>query len=172
VTATAVAALSLAVVVLSMLGEWLVSRRHERQLLAFGAIEPEDPVYGTMRWAYPGVFVAMALEAFLADRPPGAATLAGVAVFLAAKALKVWAIATLGVRWTYRVLVLPGAPLVHTGPYRFMRHPNYVAVIGELAGMALLTSAWFSGPLATAFFASLLYRRVQAEDRAHGMSAR
>jgi methyltransferase len=70
------------------------------------------------------------------------------------------------------VLVLPGAPLVHAGPYRFMRHPNYVAVLGELAGMALLTTAWLSGPLATAFFAWLLYRRIQAEERAHGVSIR
>jgi methyltransferase len=170
VTPTAVAALSLAVVALSMLGELLVSRRNEQRLLAQGAIEPADPVYATMRWAYPAVFIAMTLEAVLAARQPGVAALAGAALFLAAKALKFWAIAALGARWTYRVLVIPGAPLIRTGPYRFIRHPNYVAVVGELVGMALLTSARFSGPLCMAFFTSLLYRRIVSEERALGLS--
>ena len=58
----------------------------------------------------------------------------------AAKALKFWAIASLGTRWTYKVLVMPGLPLVPTGPYRWLRHPNYVGVVGELVAMALMTA--------------------------------
>ena len=119
-----------------------------------------------MRWAYPGVFAAMAVEGAVAGPEPGVTTAAGAAVLVAAKAFKFWAIASLGTRWTYRVLVLPNAALVDRGPYRFMRHPNYVAVLGELAGMALLTGARVTGVAGTLFFASLLYRRIRAEERA------
>ena len=90
-------------------------------------------------------------------------------LFLASKALKTWAVVSLGRRWTYKVLVLPGAPLVTHGPYAFLRHPNYVAVLGELVGMALTMGAVLTGPAATAFFGWLLWRRILAEERALGM---
>ena len=164
-----VAASALAVMGLIMLGELRVSRRNEGRLRAQGAIEPPDPVYATMQWAYPGVFVAMAIEGGIAGPEPGLPTVAGVVTMMAAKALKFWAIATLGTRWTYKVLVLPGVPLVDRGPYRVMRHPNYVAVIGELVGMALVTGARVAGIAGTVLFASLLYRRIAAEERALGV---
>ncbi len=169
---------ALAVVVLTMLGELAWSRRNEARLLARGAIEPPDPVYATMRWMYPTAFVLMAGEGalrgagidwWLVDgRGPGWWTWVGAAVFAAGKLIKYWAIATLGERWTYRVLVLPGAPLIARGPYRVMRHPNYVGVIGELVGMVLLTAAWQAGPFATIYFGALLRQRIAAENRALG----
>src|SRR5207302_315004 len=76
--------------------------------------------------------------------------LAGATLFAAAKALKWWAIATLGPAWTFRVIVVPGAPLVASGPYRFVAHPNYIGVVGELVGATLMTGAFISGPIATA----------------------
>ena len=161
-----IAAITLAVVLVLMLGELWLSTRHERVLLARGAWAPPDPVYSSMRVAYPAVFVAMAVEGMLA--PPASPTLlaTGIAVFIAGKAMKTWAIATLGERWTYKVLVLPGVPLVSGGPYRFIRHPNYVGVVGELIGMALMTGARVTGPLGILFFSWLLVRRIAAEDRA------
>jgi methyltransferase len=161
---TALAAL--AVVVVLMLLELRVSTRNERVLLSRGATAPHDPVYATMRWAYPAVFAAMAVEGALAAPAPAWLVTAGAAVFVSAKLFKYWAIATLGERWTYKVLVLPGVPLVETGPYRFIRHPNYVGVVGELVGMALLSEAKFAGPAGVVFFSWLLSRRIQAEDRA------
>jgi methyltransferase len=157
---------ALALVVATMLGELRHSRRNEQILRARGAIEPPDPVYATMQWAYPVVFIAMALEGAIAGGEPGAATLAGLAVFTLGKLIKYWAIATLGVRWTYRVLVLPDVPLVDGGPYRFVRHPNYVGVIGELVGMALVTGARWTGVAGTLFFGWLLWRRIRAEEKA------
>ena len=160
---------SLLVILLMMLVELRISQRHERELLRRGAVEPPDPVFTTMRWAYPGSFVAMALEGAIAGAPPGSLTIAGGLLFVSAKALKVWAIRSLGVRWTYRVLVLPDAPLVAQGPYRFLRHPNYVGVIGELVGMALLVRAPLTGVLAFVGFGYLLKRRIRAEERALGL---
>ena len=160
---------ALIVVLVFMLGELAVSRRHERILFSRGAVEPADPAYGTMRWAYPGAFVAMAIEGGLVATTPGMVTVAGAAVFAAAKLVKFWAISTLGVRWTYRVLVIPDAPLVTAGPYRWMRHPNYAGVVGELVGMALVTGAWVTGTLSFLVFGWLLRRRIQAEERALGI---
>ena len=88
--------------------------------------------------------------------------------FVLAKALKYWAITTLGPRWTFRVLVLPSAPLVATGPYRWLRHPNYVAVAGELIGAALVMSSGITGVVSLAVFGWLMLRRIVVEDRALG----
>jgi methyltransferase len=93
---------------------------------------------------------------------------AGLTVFALAKVLKYWAIAALGPRWTFRVLVPPGAPLVARGPYRWLRHPNYVAVVGELLGVAMAMDAGVTGPIAVAGFGALMLRRIRIEDRALG----
>lgn len=161
-----IALTALAVIVSLMLVELWISARNERVLLSRGAIAPQDPVYGTMRWAYPAVFVAMAVEGVLSAPAPWSLVLAGAAVFLVSKLFKFWAIITLGERWTYKVLVLPGVPLVANGPYRFIRHPNYVGVVGELIGMALVTEARFAGPAGLVFFSWLLSRRIRVEDQA------
>ena len=154
---------ALGVVVAFMLLELAISRRNERILLGQGAVRPPDPVYRLMQIGYPGVFVAMTLEGMVR---PFAMAGVGMAVFAAAKLFKFWAIATLGHRWTYTVLVLPGAPLVSSGPYRLMRHPNYAGVIGELVGMALVTGALITGPISLVFFGVLLLIRIRAEERA------
>jgi methyltransferase len=163
------AAAALAVVFVSMLVELRVSQRNERAFRRQGAVDAPDPVYAVMRWAYPGAFVAMAVEGALSGASFGWQTPAGILVFVVGKALKVWAIRSLGTRWTYRVLVHPGAPLVTTGPYAFLRHPNYVGVVGELVGMGLMMHATVSGPVMTLFFMELLRRRIAAEERALGL---
>jgi methyltransferase len=166
--AAAIALLTLIAVVLVMIGEAVLSVHNERVLRQRGAIEPPGDVYATMRWAYPACFVAMALEGALAGPASRELLAVGLIVFGFAKALKMWAISTLGVRWTFRVLVLPGAPLVASGPYALIRHPNYLAVLGEIAGMALIVGAPISGGLSLVGFGALLYRRMAVEDRALG----
>ena len=164
--------ITLIAIVVMMLGELWLSRSNERWMFDHGATAPPDPVYATMRWAYPVTFVAMAVEGVLLDRPIGTAAIGGAVLLVVAKALKFWAIASLGPRWTFRVLVLPSAPLVVGGPYRFLRHPNYVAVVGELLAMALLTGARIAGPLSLLGFGWLLVRRINAEERALGLRTR
>jgi methyltransferase len=165
-TAPAIAGLTLFAVLLIMAGEAALSSYNEKMLRARGAVEPPHDVYRTMRWAYPSCFVAMAIEGALIG-PAGRDALAiGLAVFGLAKALKISAISALGPRWTFRVLVPPNAPLVTTGPYRILRHPNYLAVIGEIVGVALIVWAPFTGLLAAAGFGSLMWKRVGIEERA------
>jgi methyltransferase len=166
--AVVIAAASLLAVLLMMLGEAALSVHNERVLRARGAIEPAGDVIDTMRWAYPGSFVAMAVEGAWTGPAAANALAAGLAVFGFAKALKVWAISTLGTRWTYRVLVLPDAPLITRGPYALLRHPNYLAVVGEIVGMALLVWAPVTGVLSCLGFGWLLLRRIAVEDRALG----
>ena len=164
----AVALVTLAAVLLVMAGEALLSRVNEASLRRRGAIEPEGDVYRTMQWAYPVSFIAMAVEGALWGPAPRDLLLAGLVVFGAAKALKLWAITSLGDRWSFRVLVLPGRPLVATGPYRWMRHPNYLAVVGEIVGVALTVWAPVTGPLALVGFGALMRRRIALEEEALG----
>jgi methyltransferase len=161
----------LAAVLVMMLAELVVSRRNERVFRDLGAIEAEDDVYDVMRMAYPLAFVAMGVEGMFAATASEPRFWIGAAIFAVGKAIKTWAIVTLGHRWTYRVLVLPGGDLVQSGPYAWVRHPNYVGVIGELIGMALMAGAAVTGPLATVGFGWLLWRRIGSEERALGVAS-
>ncbi len=149
-----------------MIVEALVSARNERALRALGAVEPDGDVYRAMAVAYPGAFVAMLVEGWLRGAAIDAWFVAGAAVFVASKALKYWAIASLGTRWTFRVLVPPRSTLVAAGPYRWFAHPNYVAVVGELAGAAVAMHAPVAGAIGIAGFGILIYMRVGVEEKA------
>ena len=154
-----------------MLAEAALSWRNERALRAAGALEPRDDVYPAMQVIYPGGFAAMIVESWLLRHGWSSLALAGLAVFVAGKLVKYWAISTLGSRWTFRVLVPPGSGRTLAGPYRFMRHPNYLGVMGELAGFALLSGAYWSGAAVVAAFAALLRARIRVEERALGLRA-
>jgi len=138
---------------------------NERAQRRRGGVEAPDDVYTAMRVLYPASFAAMLAEALLRGAPAARLVVSGAIVFAAAKLLKWWAITSLGPFWTFRVIVVPGSILVDGGPYRWLRHPNYVAVMGELAGMALMTGAVVTGPIMSAIFAFLLFKRVAVETR-------
>ena len=163
-----ISVVALAAVLVMMVGELMLSRSNERILRRRGAVEPAGDVYRTLAWAYPTMFMAMAIEGAVAASLPGATTMAGVLVFGAAKMLKFWAISTLGPRWTYRVLVPPAAPLVSSGPYARLRHPNYVAVFGEIIGMAMVVDSPITGTMSLIGFAVLVRRRIVVEEKALG----
>lgn len=143
-----------------------LAARHDRALRAAGAIEPKDDVFPLMQVVYPTSFPAMVFEAFLRDARMDAVFVGGAIVFALAKAIKYWAIATLGPRWTFRVLVPPASSLIRGGPYRFMRHPNYLGVMGELIGSAMMARALVAGPIAVASFAAIIAVRIRVEERA------
>jgi methyltransferase len=124
-----------------------------------------------MQVAYPAVFAAMIAEGAFRGGASTPFVSAGLALFAAAKALKWWAVAALGPCWTFRVIVVPGAPLVSSGPYAYLRHPNYVAVAGELVSVALMTGAVIMGPVGTAVFGALMVMRIRVEARALGSGA-
>jgi methyltransferase len=167
-TAPAIAAVTAAAVLAIMAGEAVLSRVNEALLRAKGAVEPQGDVIGIMRWAYPLSFIAMATEGAFTGPAPRDVLMWGLALLGVAKALKLWAITTLGSRWTYRVLVLPNAPLITSGPYRFLSHPNYLAVVGEILSVSMIVWAPMTGVLAAIGFGWLMIQRIAIEDRALG----
>ena len=160
------ASVALGAVLAMMLVELRISRRNERLLRDSGAVEAPQDVYARMQWAYPGAFVAMAVEGAIFGSGPGLHTLIGALLIVLSKAVKYWAVASLGHRWTFRVLVVPGSSMVVHGPYAVVRHPNYIAVVGELVSMALLVDARVTGPVATLLFSLLLRHRIRVENEA------
>ncbi len=154
------------VVFLPMLIEAIRAARNERAQRARGGIEPPGDVYRAMQIAYPAGFAVMIAERSLRGSAPAAMLIAGVLLFVGAKALKGWAIATLGQSWTFRVIVVPGTPLVRRGPYRWLRHPNYLGVVGEFVAVAAMCGAIATGPIVTAAFGLLVWRRIRVEERA------
>lgn len=155
------------VVAVFMIIEARRASTNERAQRSRGGIEPADDVYALMQIAYPGIFILMLAEgAVRGARPTGEWFIAGLTLFIVAKILKWWTIATLGSFWTFRVIVVPGSTPIETGPYRIMRHPNYVAVVGEIVGVAMMMRAVVSGPLALVVFGTLLLRRTAVENRA------
>jgi methyltransferase len=87
-------------------------------------------------------------------------------VFAVLQGLRLWVLVTLGERWTTRIIVLPGAPLINTGPYRFVSHPNYLVVIGEIAVLPLAFGlVWYAAAFSV-LNAAVLAIRIGAENRA------
>src|SRR5579862_3862310 len=149
-----------------MLVEARRAAANERAQLARGGLEAQGDVYGVMRIAYPAAFLLMIAEGAWRGAATGMFFRTGLLLFAAAKVLKWSAILALGPAWTFRVITVPRAPLVTAGPYRLFRHPNYVGVIGELAGIGLMSGALISGPIATIGFGLLILKRIAIEERA------
>ncbi len=90
-------------------------------------------------------------------------------LFLLIESGRVWVLRTLGNRWTTRIIVVPGEELVATGPYRFVRHPNYLVVIGEIAVLPLVFGLWDVSIIFSLLNAVILTVRIRAENRALGL---
>lgn len=154
------------IILAAMIGEAVLAARNERALRSAGAFEPPDDVYRVMQIAYPACFLVMLIEGAARSIEPGSRWWIGAAVFAAGKIVKYWAIAALGPRWTFRVLVPRDGERIRRGPYRWLAHPNYLGVVGELLGAAIAASAWIAGPIAVAGFSLLMLRRISVEERA------
>ncbi len=164
--------LLIAAVAAQRLVELRLARRHLRALLARGGVEAAPGHYPAMVLLHGAFLVACPLEVWCLRRPFRPALAASMAVLLvAAQALRYWAIATLGERWTTRIVWLPGVPPVTGGPYRFLRHPNYLAVVAEMAALPLLHGAWLTAAGFSAANAGVLAVRIRAEESALAAAA-
>jgi methyltransferase len=161
--------LLLFVVVPFLLIETIRSTRNIEALRRRGAIEPPDDPFAVMSAVYPTSFIAMTVEGAWWGGPRAPWLLVGLVIFTLSKLLKFWVIASLGDRWSFRNLALPGAPLITRGPYQFMRHPNYLAVIGEMLGVAVFMPAPVTGVIFIAAMGLILRKRIAVEERALGL---
>lgn len=154
-------------VVLERLVELWLTQRNARRLRARGAVAVGDRHFPAMVLLHTAILVAAPAEVLLLDRPfvpwlgwPALALLA------ATMGLRYWAIATLGDRWTTRIFVVPGEGPVTGGPYRYLRHPNYLAVLLEVAALPLVHTAWITAVAASVLNAWMLRVRIEAEEEA------
>lgn len=147
--------------------ELRLSRRNAAALLASGGREHAAAHYRTMKLLHTGWFLAMLVEVFLLRRRyrPRLAAVAS-AVFVLGQSLRYAAIRALGARWTTRVITVPGAKVVNTGIYRYLRHPNYLGVVLELATVPLIHGAYLTSILFSLANGLLLRTRIRAEESA------
>jgi methyltransferase len=155
----------LAAVGVGRLLELRLSRRHERALADRGARVAPEPVFRLMVALHTGVLIASGVEVLLLRRPftPALGAPALVA-FALANLLRWWVIATLGPHWNVRVVGSLELGVVTGGPYRWIRHPNYVAVFVELAALPLVHDAWLTALAGSALHAFVLRRRLAVEE--------
>ena len=155
------AVIILALVTLQRLGELMLSRRNTKALLACGAHEAAPGHYplivavhvlwlASLWWLAPGKPIHWPL----------------ILLFLILQIGRLWVLLTLGRRWATRIIVLPGEPLVARGPYRFVRHPNYLIVAGEIALLPLGFGLWEVALIFSLLNAAVLAIRTRAEGRA------
>jgi methyltransferase len=145
--------------------ELIVSQRHLRWARERGALESGQGHYPVMVVLHIGLLVGCLVEVQALDRPFVAwIGWPMLAVVAAAQALRWWCIATLGPQWNTRVVVVPGLPLVRRGPYRWLRHPNYVAVVAEGLALPLVHDAWLTAVAFTVLNGVLLSVRIRAEN--------
>ncbi len=160
------AAIVVASVAGQRLGELVWSKRNERRLRERGAVEVGQSHYPAMVAMHVGWLASTLLEARRPSSVPTPVRVVALGAVVVAQPLRYWAIASLGDRWSTRVLVPPGeAPLV-VGPYRHLAHPNYVAVVAELAAVPLMLGAWRTAVWATVANAAVLRARIAVESSA------
>ncbi len=154
-------------VALERVAELVVARRNAQWAFARGGREVGFGHYPVMVVLHTALLVGALAEVWLADRPfVPALGWTMLALALGSQVLRWWCIATLGPRWNTRVIVVPGMPLVTSGPYRLLRHPNYVAVVVEGFALPLVHSAWTTALVFTVANAALLTVRIRTENRA------
>ena len=151
----------IALVTLQRLFELWLSNRNTRRLLAEGARE-----YGAAHYPLIVALHLLWLAALWWLAPGRGVDLVWLAIFVLLQLGRVWVIASLGRRWTTRIIVLPGSPRVRRGPYRFLDHPNYLVVAGEIAVLPLVFGLWQVAAVFTLLNAVILWVRIRAEDRA------
>ncbi|MEB3187746.1 MAG: isoprenylcysteine carboxylmethyltransferase family protein [bacterium] len=149
------------VVVAQRVLELAIARRNERRARAAGAVEVGQGHYWLFFVLHPAWLLGWVFESQAHPTSWGF-----LAAYAALQGLRVWILASLGEAWNTRILVIPGAPRVARGPYRFMAHPNYVLVALELVVTPLVVGAWRTALVATVANALVMAIRIPAEERA------
>ena len=159
--------LLVALVAAGRLVELRVAERNRRSLLARGGVEAGSEHYPWMVGLHGAFLIAAPLEVWLLGRPFIPVLAVSMLVLLVvAAALRWWVISTLDGRWTTRIIVLPGVAPVTGGPYRFLRHPNYLAVILEIFSVPMIHTAWLTAIAFSLTNAWMLRVRIRAEEAA------
>src|SRR5579863_3401700 len=156
----------LVVVALLRIVELQISRRHQKEMIARGAAKVDEPRFRWMVLLHTAVLIGAALEVVLLRRPfiPVLAAVMFV-IFLAANAVRWWVIRTLGNHWNVQVMDSTRLGVVASGPFRFVRHPNYAAVFAEMLSLPLIHTAWITALAGSLAHVAVLGQRLSTEER-------
>lgn len=157
----------LLIALIEMLGEIRISAGNSARLLQEGAVDVAPAILPIMAVIFVLMYTGSFLEYFLMSRDVSMWWFTiFLGVFLSAKGLKFWAVSALGRYWTMKVLIVPESKVITTGPYRWIRHPNYVAVLMEIAGTTLTGKNFITFAFVFVSFAIVLYCRIRVEEKA------
>ena len=149
------------------LAELVVSKRNAAWSFERGGVETGQGHFPFMVVLHTGLLVGALVEVWVRrPDPPAALVWTMLVLVVASQALRWWCIATLGPRWNTRVIIVPGLAPVTAGPYRFLSHPNYVAVVVEGFALPLVGCAWVTALVFTVVNAGLLFVRIRVENQA------
>ena len=149
-------------VALERLGELVLSRRNTARLLAAGGKETGAAHYPLFVLLHGGWLITL----YVQGGPATDVYWPLIGLFVLLQGGRIWVIASLGKYWTTRIISVPDAPLVERGPYRFLRHPNYLIVAAEIAVLPLAFGAWLTALVFSAANGALLWHRIRIEERA------
>lgn len=156
----------ISIVIIQRLIELFVAKRNEKWMLSQGAFEAGAAHYPVMVAMHITFFASLLIEVTVFDRPLSPIWLLFLIVFILAQAFRVWCLYSLGKFWNTKIIILPGANVIQKGPYRFIRHPNYVVVAIELLVLPLLFSAYFTAVIFTLLNIGMLSIRIPVEEKA------
>jgi methyltransferase len=162
----AILSIGLVLVAVQRLFELVLARRNERKALARGAVEWGQGHYPFIVALHALWLVSTLVEGLLRGPNFPAYWPVPLAMFLLVQPLRYWAIFSLGESWNTRILVVPGAKAVGRGPYRYLKHPNYVVVVVEILAFPLIFGAWITALVFTVLNAAVLSVRIREENRA------
>jgi methyltransferase len=153
-------------IILQRAAELALARRNEKILKSQGSIEFDKGGYRVIAAMHVAFFISLICEKIFLDRILNTYWTLFATLFVGAQVLRLWAIKSLGVRWNTKILVIPGKKLVARGPYKYIRHPNYVAVIAEIAAIPLTFSCYITAAVFSLLNLILLRRRIKIEEGA------
>lgn len=155
--------------IIQRISELFLAKRNERATRKEGAVEYDREGYKYIVLLHTGFIISLLAEKILLDRELNSFSLLLFVIFILTQVLRYWALHSLGIYWNTRILVVPGLNLVKKGPYKYLKHPNYIAVITEIAVIPLIFSCYITSVVFTVLNAITLRRRINIEEKALGI---
>lgn len=157
-------AIVVSIVVLQRIVELMIAKRNEQWMKEQGAYEVGKEHYPLIVFVHVGFFVSLIFEVLLLNKAPASWWLMPFALFVIAQAGRVWSIHALGRFWNTKIIILPGANVVKRGPYKYIRHPNYLIVFLEILLLPLVFEAYYTAVIFTFFNLAVLFIRIMVEE--------
>jgi methyltransferase len=156
----------IAIVIIQRLVELIIANRNEKWMRSQGAFEAGAVHYPIMVTMHIAFFISLLVEVLVTNKPLSPLWIPLLSLFLIAQIARVWCLASLGTFWNTKIIILPGADVVKKGPYKFIRHPNYVIVATELLVLPLIFSAYFTAIVFSLLNIWMLSVRIPVEEKA------